>query len=305
MPRIVVVGSANVDFVVQTPHIPLPGETVLGRDFVMAMGGKGANQAVGAARLGADVVFVTRVGQDVFGDQCLDAYQEAGIITDFVTRDPQAATGVALIAVAADGENSITVASGANMTLTPAMLSPAAFEGADVLLLQLEVPVETVLKAAQMARERGIRVVLNPAPAQRLPAELLQLVDVITPNRIEAAQLMGLDSAASLSDEELVKGLLGLGPSETVVTMGSAGSLAGGSFGWTQVAPFEIEPVDTTAAGDAFNAGLAVALGHGTYSLHQAARYANACGALAATRLGAQPSLPDAASVEKLLETDK
>jgi len=301
MTRIVVVGSANVDFVVQTPRIPRPGETVLGRDFVMAMGGKGANQAVGAVRLGADVTFVACIGQDVFGDQCLEAYQREGIDTRYVSRDDDEATGVALIAVAQDGENSITVASGANMRLMPDHVeaAAAAIQQADGLLLQLEVGLKTIETAARIARENGVRVVLNPAPAQELPAEILSLVDVITPNRIELAQLVGISEAEaqSMSDEALAKSVLGLGPSAAVITLGAEGALAAGSWGWVRVPAFRITPVDTTAAGDAFNAGLVVALGRGDLALDQAARYASACGALAATRIGAQPSLPHAAEV--------
>lgn len=300
MSRIVVVGSANVDFVVQTPHIPRPGETVLGDDFVMAMGGKGANQAVGAARLDADVTFIARVGEDIFGDQCLEAYRQAGIDTSFVTRDPQAATGVALIAVAADSENSITVASGANMRLTPSHVqaAEAVFAAADVLLMQLEVPLETNIEAARLARTHGARVVLNPAPAQPLPDDLLRHVDVITPNRIELAQLVERpeEEVMAMPDEELAQLALRLGPDSVVITLGAEGALAAGSWGWTRIPAFAITPVDTTAAGDAFNAGLVVALSQGK-NLEQAVRYASACGALAATKLGAQPSLPDARAV--------
>lgn len=305
MARILVVGSANMDLVARTPHIPRPGETVLGSDFVIALGGKGANQAVGAARLGADVTFVARVGQDNFGDQCLGAYQAEGINTAYVVRDPAQPTGVALIAVADDGENSILVASGANMQLCPSDIDASAkvFEGTDVLLVQLEVPVETVLAAARLARQHSVKVVLNPAPARELPAELLRLVDVITPNRIELAQLMGVSEidAQKMTDEQLAKGVLGLGPSAAVITLGAQGALAAGSWGWVRVPAFKVTPVDTTAAGDAFNAGLAVALGQGNMALDQAARYACACGALATTRMGAQPSLPDAAAVEQLV----
>lgn len=306
MARVVVVGSANVDFVVQTPHIPSPGETVLGRDFVMAMGGKGANQAVGVARLGADVTFVARVGADVFGDQCLEAYNADGIDTRFVTRDPAEATGVALIAVDAHSENSITVASGANMTLLPEHVRAAAevFDDAAALLMQLEVPLETVIAAAQLAHDRGVRVVLNPAPARKLPEELLHLVDVITPNRIELAQLVGLseEDVMALSDEELAKHALSLGPSSAVITLGAEGSLAAGSWGWKRVPAYKITPVDTTAAGDAFNAGLVVALVSGNRSLDQAAQYASACGGLAATKMGAQPSLPTVEEVDAFLK---
>ncbi len=305
MARIIVVGSANVDFVVQTPHIPQPGETVLGRNFVMAMGGKGANQAVGAARLGGVVVFIARIGQDVFGDQCLDAYRREGIVTDYVTRDPEAATGVALIAVAENGENSITVASGSNMRLLPSHVENAAhvFDSADALVLQLEIPLETVMAAARLARERGVRVILNPAPARELPSELLKLVDVITPNRIELAQLArrSEEEVQGMNDEQLAHLALGLGVSGAVITLGAQGALAVGSWGRTRVSPYAVTPIDTTAAGDAFNAGLAVAVASGQKNLPDAAQYANACGALATTKFGAQPSLPHTAEVEAFL----
>lgn len=306
MAHIVVVGSANVDFVVQTPRIPRPGETVLGRNFVMAMGGKGANQAVGSARLGAKVTFVARVGGDLFGDQCLETYQSEGIDATYITRDEHEATGVALIAVAtSDSENSITVASGANMTLTPDHVRAAetALHDADALLMQLEVPLESVIVAAQIARDHGVPVILNPAPARSLPEELLCLVDVITPNRIELAQMIGVSEpdVMMMSDEELAHHALGLGPSQAVITLGAEGALAAGSWGWVRVPAFEITPVDTTAAGDAFNAGLAVALAGQSVALDVAARYASACGALAVTKFGAQPSLPTAADVEAFL----
>lgn len=305
MSNIVVVGSANVDLVARASHIPRPGETVLGYGFVMAMGGKGANQAVGAARLGADVTFITCVGQDSFGDQCLAAYQTERIQTDFIVRDPKEATGIALISVAEGGENSILVASGANMHLLPTHIEAAAsiFQTANVLQLQLEVPLETNLAAARLARQHGVKVILNPAPARALPAELLSLVDVITPNRIEAAMLMGVDEEAveKYTDEQIAKGVLALGPSEAVITLGAQGALVAGSWGHTRVPAFKVTPIDTTAAGDAFNAGLAVALARGNTSLEQAARYAAACGALATTKLGAQPSLPTAQAVDELI----
>ncbi len=301
MPRVVVVGSANVDFVVQTPHIPHPGETVLGSKFVMAMGGKGANQAVGAARLGANVAFVARVGQDVFGDQCLETYEKEGVSTEFISRDPDEATGVALIAVAADGENSITVASGANMRLTPQDVETASgeFQQADVLVMQLEIPTDVVSAAAHLARHNGVPIVLNPAPARDLPKELLRMVDVLTPNRIELAQLAGLTETEvhTYSDERLASVVLDLGVSRAVITLGSAGALVVDGNNVVRVPAFRVESVDTTAAGDAFNAGLAVALARGS-SLEDAAHYANACGALAVTRVGAQPSLPTVSEVQ-------
>lgn len=306
MARIVVVGSANVDLVAQTPHLPEPGETVLGSGFMTAMGGKGANQAVGAARLGAAVTFVARVGDDAFGQQCLAAYAREGIDTRYVNITPETPTGIALIAVAADGENTIIVASGANMTLTPDDVARAepAFQGADVLVLQLEVPLETSIAAARLAHRHNLRVVLNPAPAQRLPDELLREIDIITPNRIELAQMMRLSEAEvqALPDAELAHTALKLGPPAVVITLGAEGALVADSGGWIRVPAFEVRAVDTTAAGDAFNAGLAVALARGA-DLVDAVRYANACGALAATKLGAQPSLPTGAEVERLLHT--
>src|SRR5690606_459980 len=189
---------------------PEPGETVLGGKFLTAMGGKGANQAVAAARLGAGVTFVARVGDDAFGQQCLAAYQKERIDTQYVTVTPDIPTGIALIAVAADGENTIIVASGANMALTPddVRAAEAAFQGSDVLVLQLEVPLETSIEAARLAHKYDLRVVLNPAPAQKdLPADLLNEVDVITPNRIELAQMMNLsaDEVKAMSDDDLAR----------------------------------------------------------------------------------------------------
>lgn len=305
MARIVVVGSANVDLVVRTPHIPRPGETVLGRDFVMALGGKGANQAVGAARLGAEVTFLACVGTDTFGDQCLAGYEQEGIDTSYIKRVSDEATGVALISVANDGENSIAVASGANMRLTPSLIEAAgdAFARADVVLLQLEIPVESVIEAARLGRKNGIPVVLNPAPAQSLPSDLLQAVDVLTPNRIELAQLLGVSESdvMAMDDENLAKSALGLGVPSAVITLGKEGALAAGSWGWVRVPSFPVEAIDTTGAGDAFNAGLVVALGRGGMDLPEATRYACACGALATTKVGAQPSLPDDEAVRRLL----
>lgn len=306
MTQIIVVGSVNVDLVARASHIPRPGETVLGRDFVSALGGKGANQAVAAARLGAEVTFVARVGADSFGDQCLEGYQEEGINTTFIIRDETEPTGIALIAVADDGENSIIVASGANMRVTPGDVQRAAshFASADALILQLEIPLPAIEQAARLARDHGVPVILNPAPAQHLPSDILELVDVITPNRIELAQLMDLDEeqVLSMNDEALAHAVLSLGPSAGVVTLGAEGALAAGSWGWQRIPAFRVEVVDTTAAGDAFNGGLAVALAQGK-NLTEAARYASACGALATTKYGAQPSLPTDQDVQKLLQT--
>lgn len=300
MVKIAVVGSSNTDMVVRVPHIPAPGETVLGGEFVMAPGGKGANQAVAAARLGAKVTLVARVGPDVFGERALAGFHQEGIITRYVTVDREAASGVALIFVDAAGENRIAVAPGANACLSPDDVQQAreAIEKADVLLLQLEVPTETVLAAAAVAHQAGVRVILNPAPAppNLLPAELLARVDILTPNESEAGLLTG----TQVSAEVAARRLAGQGVGAVIVTLGARGALIVTLDAQRLVPGFSVNAVDTTAAGDAFNGGLAVALAEGR-PLAAAVRFANACGALATTRLGAQPSLPTVDEVEAFL----
>lgn len=300
MPRIVVVGSSNTDLVVRVPHLPAPGETVLGGEFVMAAGGKGANQAVAAARLGAEVAVVARIGQDIFGDRMLIGLQREGIRTRHIIVDPKAASGVALIAVDSSGENYIAVASGANMRLSPADVqsAEATLQKADVLLLQLEIPVETALAASNIAHQAGVRVILNPAPAPStpLPSELLANVDVLTPNKVEACSLAGTQLDARLAARQLAES----GVRAVIVTLGALGALLVTRETEQHVPGFAVQAVDTTAAGDAFTGGLAVALAQ-KRTLAEAVRYANACGALSATRLGAQPSLPTAEEVMSFL----
>ena len=264
------------------------------------MGGKGANQAVAAALLGADVAFIARIGEDSYGDACLDSYAAAGVHLDGVQRSPDVATGIALIGVSAEGENFILVASGANAELSPADVKANAdvIRAADVLLLQLEVPLATVRAAIDIAREHGKTIILNPAPYQTLPRELLQKISVLTPNAGEAAQM--LDAADIPSDEQLAKGVLGMGPSGAVITLGGDGALVAGSWGWVRVPAYDVSPVDTTGAGDAFNAGLAVGLAEGQ-SLEQAAQFASAVAAIAVTRPGAQPGMPSRADVGDFL----
>ena len=304
IPKIIVVGSSNTDMIVMAPHIPVPGETVLGGKFLMAAGGKGANQAVAAARLGAAVTFITRVGQDVFGEQALAGFRREGLDARYVVTDSQAASGVALIVVDAGGENVITVAPGANARLAPDDVRPAwpAMVAADVLLLQLEIPLAAVQVAAEMAHRAGARVILNPAPApsQPLPAELLACVTVLTPNESEARLLSGIPVVDRSSAEQAAGWLLEQGVGAVIVTLGARGALIVTSEYQQFVPGFPVEVVDTTAAGDAFNGGLAVALAEGQ-SVADAARFASACGALAATRMGAQPSLPTADAVAAFL----
>lgn len=300
--RVTVVGSLNMDLVIRTPRIPKPGETIIGTDFHTVPGGKGANQAVAAARLGADVSMVGRVGRDAFAKSLLDNLSAAGVDHVFVTQDPDAATGVALIAVDDSGQNSIVVASGANMRLSPADVdaASAAIAAAAVLLLQLESPLESVTQAAKVARAHGVKVILNPAPARPLPASLLSLVDVLIPNESETALLTDLPVGEQAEVERAAEALRKMGVGTVVLTLGDRGALLAQSGGTELFPAFEVEPVDTTAAGDAFVGGFAFALAAGR-PLAEAVRWGNAAGALATTKLGAQPSLPTRQALEALL----
>lgn len=289
--RIAVVGSANVDLFCRVPRLPSPGETVTGGTYDQAAGGKGANQAVAAARLGAQVSFIARVGNDDHGHGAVAGYQREGIDTAGITHDPAAATGVALILVEDGGENLIAVAPGANHTLDAALVAAhrGALEAADALLLQLETPPAAVLAAATLAHEAGTRVILNPAPmpAEGLDSALLALVDVLILNQHEAAALGGLDE---------------LPVSLVVLTRGAAGAVVYGEGEPVAVPAPRVEAVDAVGAGDAFCGALAVALAEGRSAV-EAAGWACCAGALAATRPGAQPSLPTRDEVDRLHAT--
>ncbi len=300
--HITVVGSLNMDLVACAPRIPQPGETIIGGEFHTVPGGKGANQAVAAARLGAQVSMVGRVGCDAFSSLLLDNLDAAGVGHTFVTQDPEAATGVALIVVGDSGQNSIVVASGANMRLSPADVdaAEAVITSADVLLLQLESPLETVTRAAEVAHAHGARVILNPAPARPLPTELLSLVDVLIPNESEAALLTGIPVGDQAVDKTAAMALCELGVGTVILTLGGRGALLAQDERVEIFPAFDVVPVDTTAAGDAFVAGFAVALAEGR-ALAEAVRWGNAAGAIATTRLGAQPSLPTRRDLETLL----
>lgn len=306
MAKIVVVGSFNMDLVVRLPAIPRPGETLLGGVFATYPGGKGSNQAVAAARLGGEVIMIGRVGADAFGDQLLAMARSEGIDTRFVGVDPAAATGVALIEVDARGQNSIAVASGANFTLSAADVA-AAFahiERVDLLVMPLETPMDTIVTAAKLARQAGARVLLNPAPAQHLAPELLKDVDVLIPNEHEATFMTGIEIDSQQTARLAADRLLRSGPGGVIVTLGSRGALiaeaSGPEIAYTETPAFAVDPVDSTAAGDAFVGALAVALGEGL-SLPAAARFASAAAAISVTRTGAQPSLPTRVEVESFL----
>lgn len=301
-PSLVVVGSSNTDMIVQVARIPRPGETILGGEFTTAAGGKGANQAVAAARAGGAVTLVARVGQDMFGERAVAGFVQDGLAVDYVFRDRTAPSGVALIFVGGDGENSIAVASGANGRLTPADVQKArkAIGAASALLMQLETPLDTVQTAADIAHAAGVPVILNPAPAQPLPDQLLERVAILTPNETEAERLTGvavnnLDSCVRAAARLRAKGV-----QTVIITLGARGAFVAAE-GVPRIVPgFQVQPVDTTAAGDVFNGALAVALAEGR-PLLDAVRFANAAAALSVTQLGAQPSAPRRAAIERLL----
>ncbi|MEN0110462.1 MAG: ribokinase [Planctomycetota bacterium] len=304
MPRIVVVGSANMDLVLRCPRIPRPGETLLGDSVTEAPGGKGANQAVAASRLGGDVTLIGRVGDDAFAGRLLDSLSGNGVRTDRVASTEGIASGVATISVADNGENAILVIPGANALVTPADVAAAreSISAADTLLLQLETPQETIVAAIAVAREAGVRVILDPAPVPATVAAGLLDVDIICPNETEAEALLGR-SVGATADERLAaaKALTQLGARTAIITLGAEGAV------WTTrdgesgtVAAPKIDPVDTTAAGDAFAGALGLRLAEGA-DLPTALRFACAAGSAAATRLGAQPGMPTRAEVEALL----
>jgi ribokinase len=288
-----------MDLVVRTPRHPQVGETILGNDFQTFPGGKGANQAVAAAKLGCLVKMIGRVGQDSFGDQLIMAVAGSGVDTTYIRKESRASTGVALITVDEDGQNTIVVASGANWRLTPEDVTAAedAFYGASVLLLQLECPLNTVGHAIQVARKNRVQVVLNPAPAQMLDAELLERVDYLIPNQTELALLAGQESV-----QAAIEVLRTHGVKRIVVTLGERGALVVADGVQELIPTFRVPVVDTTAAGDAFAGAFAVALSEGL-SIHEAAIWGNAAGALAVTRAGAQPSLPTRQEFDAFLKS--
>jgi len=286
---IVVVGSINMDLVVRAPRLPQLGETLLGGDFQTFPGGKGANQAVACARLGANVRMIGRVGNDAFGEELLADIAKNGVDVSAIQRDKQAATGVALITVTESGDNAIVVAGGANGKVTAQDIekNESLFRQAALLVVQLECPLPAVERAINLARNFGVRIVLNPAPAQKLPDELLSKVDFLIPNQTELNLLTG-----EREMDRAIAHLQKVGVQNLVVTLGGQGALIVAGETRTRIAAYQVEVVDTTAAGDAFVGAFAVALGEGKSTL-EAAQMGVAAGALAVTKAGAQPSLPN------------
>ena len=307
-PRIVVIGSANTDLIVRVPHLPARGETVLGGEYSSAGGGKGANQAIAARRLDAEVTFVGRVGRDSFGDATIAAFEAEGMYTGYIARDDDARAGVALILVEGSGENMIAVAPGSNRCLTTqdveAAISPIL--SSKSLVAQLEVPIEAVRSGLEIARRFGTTTILNPSPVPELglPDDLYALVDILVPNRDEASKLSHIDVVDRNSAELAGRMLLGRGAGSVVLTLGSEGSLIVTKDQVIEVPAYEVDVVDTVGAGDAFTAGLAVALGSGG-TLERAAKLATAAAALATTKQGAQPSLPTIAEVAAFIASHR
>jgi ribokinase len=299
-PRVCVVGSSNIDLTFRAPRLPKPGETLAGHGFHLGHGGKGANQAVMAARLGARVGVVGKVGRDAFGDGIRQNYRELGIDTTHLGTDPVRPSGVASIVVDDDARNCILVVPGANLGLTPQDVRDAAdaITGADVLLCQLEVPLEAVEEALRIARTAGVRTLLNPAPAVPLPDEVLCLTDLCVPNESEAESLTGLPVATVEQAAAAARSLLARGPRTVVVTLAERGVLVLDDEGTEHVAAVPVKAVDPTGAGDAFLGALGVYLAEGR-PLREAVRRANAVAALSVTRPGAQASFPTRDEVEE------
>jgi ribokinase len=298
-PRICVVGSSNVDLTFRTPRLPRPGETLTGTGFQLGFGGKGANQAVMAARLGAHVSLVSKIGRDAFGEQTAENYRAQGIDTRHVLTDEQRPTGLAAILVDDQARNCILIVPGANLGLTPEDVRTAAtsIREADVLLCQLEVPVETTLEALRLAKAAGVRTVLNPAPAVPLPEEAFRLADLCVPNETELELLSGCAVADPAEAEVAARVLLGRGAGRVIVTLGERGALIADAGSAEHVLAVPVAAVDSTGAGDAFIGSLAVFLAEGR-PLPEAVRRANAVAALSVTRPGTQTSFPLRAEVE-------
>jgi len=299
MPDILVIGSLNADLVVRAPRFPQPGETISGENLQILPGGKGANQAVAAARLGTSVSMLGRVGKDTFGDFLLDNLQVNKVDSQLVQRD-DASTGTAIIVVDANGQNSIVLSPGANGKVSPADVRTVSISGFKLLLLQLEIPIETVLSAAQRAKESGLRVLLNPAPARSLPDELISLPDFLVPNETELGLLTDQTVNDISSAENASKRLLKRGAQRIIVTLSANGALIVTKENTKHIPSFRVNVVDTTAAGDAFIGGFASALLQ-NIALEEAVRYGCACGALSTTKFGAQPSLPTKEEVENFI----
>ena len=305
MPKICVAGSLNMDLCVETPRVPVMGETILGSGFFTSPGGKGANQAVAAAKLGAGVTMLGRAGGDAFGAQLIENLRSNGVNTEHIRITREAPTGVAVILLQG-GDNCIIVDPGANALLTPEDIdeSEALIAASDVLVLQLEIPLPAARRAMELARAHGVKVLLNPAPAQRLPADFLALADILTPNESECAFLTGLPCYTPEQAEQAARALLRLGVPQVAVTLGGDGVMYNEGERMIHKPALPVQVADTTAAGDSFTGALAVSLGGGA-GFPEAVDFALAVAALTVTRRGAQESLPSLAEVAEFVKTTR
>jgi ribokinase len=293
MSRIIVIGSSNTDMVIKSKKLPVPGETILGGIFLMNPGGKGANQAVAAVRLGGNVTFVTKTGNDMFGAEALQQFGNEGIDTRYIIKDTKNPSGVALINVDENGENSISVAPGSNGTLSAYDINDEVFETnpADIFLMQLEIPVGTVEFVAEKAAGKGNRVILNPAPARQLSDELLSCLYLITPNETEAGIMTGIKVHDVMTAEKAALKLRDKGVKNVIITMGASGAYILSDSKSEMIPVIPVQAIDTTAAGDVFNGALAVAVSEGK-ELGDAVVFANKAASISVTRMGAQASAP-------------
>ena len=293
MKRIIVIGNSNTDMVIKTEKLPAPGETILGGKFLMNPGGKGANQSVAASRLGGKVTFISKRGNDLFGNQAVGLLMREGVDIKYIVKDPDLPSGVALITVDSTGENSIVVAPGSNGNLLKEDIPSVIFDTGkfEILLLQLEIPIETVEYSAVTASEHGIKVILNPAPARKLSDNLLKHTWLITPNETEAETITGVIITDIPSAERAAELIQERGVKNVIITLGEAGAYIK-SENYTGLIPgIKVKPVDTTAAGDVFNGALAVAISEGS-DLKDAVIFANKAASISVTRMGAQASAP-------------
>ena len=299
---IVVVGSSNTDMVIKADHLPSAGETIIGGTFFMNPGGKGANQAVAAARLGGNVTFIAKIGDDIFGRHSVQMFEEQKIDVSYILSDPEHPSGVALITVDKNAENCIVVASGSNASLSQNDLVAAipAIEKADVLLVQLEIPLTTVEYVVAIAAKAGVRVILNPAPACQLPDSLLRNVSIITPNRREAEMISGIKVTNLETAKQAAQIIKDRGVETVIITLGTEGALILSDGNFNEVPAFPVNAADTTAAGDVFNGALSVAISEG-YNLPDATEFACRAAAISVTRLGAQSSAPNRSEVESFI----
>jgi ribokinase len=291
--KIVVIGSANTDMVVKTDELPTHGETKLGEYFIMNSGGKGANQAVTVARLGGDLIFITKVGNDIFGEYTITGLRKEKIDTDFVLIDKNTPSGVALIMVDKEGENYIVVAPGANSKLSPNDVYQVkdTIAEAEIILIQLEIPIVTISAIIEIAKTTGQKVILNPAPAQRLDFDLLDGLFLITPNETEASLLTGIPVKEELTARKAAQIIHDKGVQNVIITLGAQGAYLHNGTTSRIIHGKKVKAIDTTAAGDVFNGAMAVAISEGM-NLEDAAGFANSAAAIAVTRLGAQSSVP-------------